>query len=106
MTALLMSLFGLALVALAGVGLLYGERQRQARLDEKADHAKCTAHVTSVVSNHFVAARLRDLAELWDSTDNEPELARIRNVKYQPGGPTVVALWMQEKADELVEDGS
>lgn len=106
MEALLMSLFGLALVALACVGLLYGERERQARLSEKAEHAKCTAHIASVVSNEFVAARMHDLADLWDNVENQGDLRRIANTKYAPGGPSVVNLWLHEKADELAGDGS
>lgn len=93
-----MSLLGLALVALAGVGLLYGERQRQYRQEEKAAHAKCMALVASVTSGRFMAARLRDLAERWDSTDERLELDRIARTKYKAGGPSVVSLWLDEQA--------
>ena len=101
MTWVLLSLFGLALVALAAVGLIYGERQRQCRIEEKAEHAKCVAHVASAASTRMVAAVLRELAEKWDTVDNEEELTRIRNTKYVAGGPSVVSLWMHEEAERI-----
>lgn len=101
MTWVAMSLFGLALVTLAGVGLLYGERHRQFRLDEKADHAKCVAHLTATSSNHFVAARVRDLADRWDSIEEQGNLRRLANERYTPGGPSMPVIWLRYQADQL-----
>lgn len=102
----MMSLLGLSLVALAAVGLLYGERQRLARDEEKADHAKCIAHIASVTSDRFVASRVRDLAERWDSIEEQGELRRLANEKYTPGGPSMPVIWLRHQADLLDPLGS
>jgi hypothetical protein len=100
MTWLLMSLFGLALVALAGVGLLYGERQQQARLDEQADHAKCIAHIAEVTSNRFVAARLRELADKYDSIEERPVMTKLQRQHFA-SGPSVPSSWLNLQAELL-----
>jgi hypothetical protein len=100
------SLFGLALVALAGVGLLYGERQRQARMEEKADHAKCIAHIASATSNRVIAMALRERAEKWDSIENQADLRRLANERYSPGGPSMPTIWLREEADLIDPLGS
>lgn len=105
MDYVILSLFGLALVALSAMGLFYGERQHAARLAEKADHAKCIAHVTSVMSGRLISTVLHDLAGKWDTVDNEADLARIRNTKYKAGGPSVVALWLAEEAQRRNPSG-
>lgn len=97
----MLSLSSLALVGVAVMGIMMSERQREYRDTEKADHAKCIALVTSVTSNRFLATRLRELGERWDSTDNLGELDRISRTKYKAGGPSVVALWLGELADEM-----
>lgn len=97
---LLMSLLGLALVALAGVGLLYGERQRQARLDERAEHAKCVAHIAAVTSNRFLAARLREYAVKYGSTDERHVFVELSR-NWEPDRTPVPVLWLNLQAELL-----
>jgi hypothetical protein len=97
----LMSIIGLLLVTLASVGLLYGERQRTARMEEKADHAKCMAHLTSVASNRFIAGRLRELAAKYDGIEEQAVLAQLARNRYQPGGPSMPTIWLNLQAELL-----
>jgi hypothetical protein len=97
----MMSLLGLTLIALAGVGLLYGERQRQTRLEEKADHARCIAHLASVSSNRFLAARLRDLAQRYDSVEEAATFAELARTRFNPDGSSMPALWLTLQAERL-----
>lgn len=71
------------------------------RESSTADHAKCTALVSSVVSNHVFALRLRELAAYWDSAEGQTDLTRIRNTKYEAGGPSVVGIWLREQAEAI-----
>jgi hypothetical protein len=68
-----------------------------------ADHAKCIAHISSVVSRRVVAEAMRTAAEKWDSVENQLVIGRIRN-EYVPDGTSVPALWLREQAD-LMEAG-
>jgi hypothetical protein len=69
---------------------------------DKADHAKCIAHVADVVSNRMVAVALRDLAERYDSVREEALLRKIRESKARSNvDGSVPALWMRYHADML-----
>jgi hypothetical protein len=71
------------------------------RSEDKTAHAKCIAHIASVVSNKFLAERMRELADKWDTSDEMSEHNRIANTLYKPGGPSVPAIWLREKADQI-----
>jgi hypothetical protein len=68
---------------------------------DKADHAKCIAHIADVTSNRMVAVALRDLAERYDSVQGQRELHRARARWLDSTGPTVPAMWLLDRADEL-----
>lgn len=70
---------------------------------DKADHAKCIAHIAEVVSNRMVAVALRDLAERYDSVKGERELERLRQTHRVTVTDyvSVPGRWLLDRADEL-----
>lgn len=98
---LILCLLAIALVLLAIMGLLLAEREREWRKIEKADHAKCMAHVASVSSRTFAGMLIHNLAVKWESTENMGDLTRIANTRYEIGGPSVVSIWLNEQADQI-----
>lgn len=74
------------------------------RAQDKADHAKCIAHIASVTSNRVAAHALRDAASRYDSVDGQAEMTRIRNTVYT-GQSAMPALWMREQADRIESGG-
>lgn len=68
--------------------------------DRTVDHAKCIAHIASVVSDRFIATAFRDAAERWDSVEEKPLLHRLSRV-YVPGGPPMPTIWLNHLADQL-----
>lgn len=67
----------------------------------KADHAKCIALISSVVSNRVVAMAFRDAAARWDSLEEQANLRTLANTVYQPGGPSMPVIWLNAEADKL-----
>jgi len=67
---------------------------------DKADHAKCIAHIADVTSNRMVAVALRQLADRYDSVQGERELLALRRQvgTYEHSVP---ARWLLNRADEL-----
>lgn len=88
------------LLTLVSLVMIFREVRRSMEAS-RADHAKCIAHVASVTSNRFVAARLRELADGWDTAEEMGEHRRIANTLYRVGGPSVPAIWLREKADRI-----
>jgi hypothetical protein len=99
MTALAI-LLGFVSTVLVIVLLRLAYTEREFRASEKADHAKCMAMVSSVLSRRFTASLVRDLAVKFDSIENQLELGRIRN-GYTGDSESVVALWLREQADRI-----
>lgn len=77
-----------------------------AQEDLRVTHSACIAHVASVTSHRFLADRLRDYADRWDSTDEQPALRRLASERYSPGGPSMPAIWLQVQAEQLDEEVS
>lgn len=75
--------------------------QQELRDQEDVTHAKCIAHVASVVSNRVVAEALRQAADRYDSVENQGGLRVLAREKYQPGGPSMPTLWLREEADRI-----
>lgn len=67
---------------------------------DKADHAKCIAHIADVTSNRMVAVALRDLAERYDSVQGERELHALRKA-HGSLYSSVPAAWLEMQADRL-----
>lgn len=94
------------LLIAAGVAVLLGMLAyagvRIERLQEEAGvaHAKCIAHVASVVSNRVVADALRQVAARYDSPEGIRELQRMSQ-SYSPGGPSMPVLWIEAEADRI-----
>lgn len=70
---------------------------------DKADHAKCIAHIADVTSNRMVAVALRDLAKRYDSVQGERELERLRLTHRVTVSDyvSVPGRWLLNRADEL-----
>lgn len=86
-------------VACFGADLVLRFRDR-----DRADHAKCIAHVASVTSNRVAANALRDAAGRYDSVEGASDLTRIRNTMYGPASAPVPVLWLREQADKIEAD--
>lgn len=91
------------LVALLGGLLLWG--LIACVRDNQTDHARCIAHIASITSNKFVADRVRELADDYESIDGAAELTRVRNTLFpgSPAGTALPALWMREQARRIEE---
>ena len=70
--------------------------------NRQAEHAKCIAHIASVVSNKMVATSLRQLAEKYDDPIEVATTTLELGKYYTPGGPSVPAMWLARQAD-LIE---
>jgi len=70
---------------------------------DKADHAKCIAHIADVTSNRMVAVALRQLADRYDSVQGERELERLRQTHRVTVSDyvSVPGRWLLDRADEL-----
>ena len=70
--------------------------------DDNGQHVD--AIMNSVVSNRAMAQTIRNLAERWDSIEEQANLRRLANERYSPGGPSMPVIWLREQA-ELMEKG-
>jgi hypothetical protein len=68
---------------------------------DRADHAKCLALVSSVVSNKAVAQAFRLAADRADGIDGVADMRRLATYDWDESGPTVYALWLREQADKI-----
>lgn len=69
--------------------------------EQRADHAKCIAHVTEYVGNEFAARVLESAGSFYDSPEGERYLNLLASEKYTAGGPNVPVLFMRERAHEI-----
>ena len=94
----------LAVVAMAAACALLAWRVRDLadELVEERDsiHAKCIAHVASIVSNRAIAESLRRVADEWDSIEEKARIQQISR-RYNPGGASVPAMWLYDRAAEI-----
>ena len=100
-TALLVSLVvlmsALALAACWRIEVL----QQELRDTEDAHHAKCIAHIASVVSNKAVADALRQAAERYDSVENQSRMYQITRSWSTASPSSVPSMWLREEADRI-----
>lgn len=93
----------MVLVVILMVGLL--QSVRFCIRDHQTDHAKCIAHIASVTSNRVVAQAVHNLAEKWDSIEEQSNLRVLANTKYSIGGPSMPVIWLHEQARRIEEEG-
>jgi Flp pilus assembly protein TadB len=89
------ALWAISLAVAAAYAALWWREQ------DKADHAKCIAHVASVTSNRVVALAFREAAARYDSIEGMADLRRISNTQFDSEGLPIPALWMLEQADRI-----
>lgn len=94
---------GLAVVVLFGVGFMLVVHRLAI---EQAKHAKCIAHVSEYVGNHFAAQVLRAAAEEYSSSRNEPVLRRMALVGRIEPGVLLPSQWLLERAAAIETDES
>ena len=97
--ALLLSLVGLLAVALAWAGGRIERLQRELRFNLARRHTLCLMDIKEVVSASHDAALLNRLADRWDSPDEQGNLRILAREKYNPGGPSMPAIWLRQQAD-------
>lgn len=70
---------------------------------DKADHAKCVAHVAHYVGDAFAAQVLRLAASDMASVEGQTELRTISHSdRIRIGdGQVIAALWLEDRADAL-----
>lgn len=99
-------IFGMACAILALVAILYllvvRNNDLSYDIDDELDaaHAKCIAHIASVVSDRMVAVVLRDLARRYESIEEKPTMLKISR-QYKQDGPSMPRMWMEHHADLL-----
>lgn len=64
-------------------------------------HSYCVSAISEFCSDRLIAQWLREHAEKWDGVDMRPLLLRLGREQYQPGGPSVPAIWMRYEADRI-----
>lgn len=74
--------------------------QRQIVRQERTSHAKCIAHVASVVSTRAAAETLRHAAEHADTPTGQREIAALKR-DWKPEGPALLSLWLRYRADNI-----
>lgn len=72
----------------------------QVHVEHTADHAKCIAHVSDIVSNRIVAMAIRRLAERWDSVEERALLHSLRR-EYSDTSGSVGARWLLLQAEAI-----
>lgn len=105
----------LAYVALMSAALIYvvyrwveAERMARERADDavkfvKVNHAACVAHMAHYVGDSFAAQVLRIAAEDFDSVEGQTKLREIGSQTFKIGGPSLVNLWLHDRADQFIE---
>jgi hypothetical protein len=75
---------------------------QSARLASRAvSHAQCVVNIEDYVSAVFAAEVLRAAAGDWDSTKEQANLHRLAREKYQPGGPSMPVIWLNDRANRI-----
>lgn len=104
----LLGLLALSLVSVVVLVFVAGHFMREslflaADLQEVTDaaHAKCMGAVMQYVGDEWAAQVLEVAASDWENVETLHDLDRISRLRYQPGGVSVPALWMEERAAAL-----
>lgn len=83
----------------------WGLSQAQERvIEEKNIHESCHEAVEAVLrtaSKRTDASALRAAADKWDSVENQTLLKRLGRDEYEPGGPSVPAIWLRIQANQM-----
>lgn len=69
--------------------------------EQRADFAKCVAHMASVVSNRMVAQVLRAEADRYDAPSEQRVMRSLADHHYRPGGPSMPVIWLRHRADVI-----
>lgn len=81
------------------------EEARDDAWDEAMRHEECHERVLDLLSsvdhNRTSAAALDRAAEAWEDPANQPFLSQLAREKYQPGGPSMPAIWLRDRAEVL-----
>lgn len=93
----------LALMGVCLIGLVWQNSilQEQLRDSEDMVHAKCVAHIASVVSNKIVAEAFRTAAVKYDSVENQHQMYRLTQHWSPTSNVSVPALWLSAEADRI-----
>lgn len=75
--------------------------QQELRDQEEMTHAKCIAHIASVVSNHAVAEALRQAADRYDSVENQSRMYQITRSWSTASPASVPSIWLRQEADRI-----
>lgn len=95
------ALIGLVFAQSVGVTLLAQALRNQTR--NRADHLRCIGHVSALTSDRAIAAALNEAADRWDSVEEKPVL-RMLAEDYEPGGPSMPAIWLRHEAKRIIEE--
>jgi hypothetical protein len=105
---LLIALNILLTVGLVGAVLfIRAEHQDFKDAVERADRAKsqshafCLATINASVSRAHAADVLEDAAHRWDAVEEQGHLKVLAREHYVPGGPSMPAIWMRDRAAML-----
>lgn len=94
--------FLLVLVIIVLLAACSGLYWRSEQAEEK-EHAKCIAHVAHYVGDEFAAMVLRAAAHDYDSAEEFGRLKVLARMKYAQGGPSMPAIWLEDRANRLRE---
>lgn len=98
----MLMVMALMLVIIVGLIRWNIESRNALVLAERAEHAKCIAHIASVTSNKFLADRIRDLADKYDSVEEITVHKNLARTQYTVDGASMPAIWLRHQAD-LIE---
>lgn len=97
---MIMAVSALCAFSLAWVAVLYNQLDR-----EKAKHREChektLALLVKVNRGRDKATALREAAVNYDLAATQGDLRRLAREKFQPEGPSVPALWLEEEAQKI-----
>lgn len=77
------------------------ERLRDQIQYEQDEHAAChdkTLALLTAASKRSDAALLDSTADAWESIEEQGTLKRLARERYHPGGPSMPALWLRDRA--------
>lgn len=89
----------LILLFLVSVALI--DLSRGYRKVLEAQHTYCVSAISEFTSDKLIAQFLRSSAERWDGIDIQPLLRKLADERYQVGGPSMPAIWMNYEADRI-----
>lgn len=94
----------LVLIALLGVVAHYRDANRllllqQAQRDQQ--HHESLLRALRLASRKTDSAALLIAADAWESVEERMHLERLAREQYQPGGPSMPAIWLRDRAESL-----